>query len=74
MIGKKFKVSWNCQGTRSREFLQSMMKMSAIHRPTVVIPLEPRISGTSADEMCMKVGKKNCIQSEAVGFSDEIWI
>lgn len=44
------------------------------HRSLVVILLEPRISGDTAEDMCKKLGKDRWIRSEAAGFSGGVWI
>lgn len=43
-------------------------------RPTIVILLEPRISGDTADVVCKKIGKTRWIRSEARGFSGGVWV
>lgn len=43
-------------------------------RPRIVVLLEPWISGITADEVCAKLGRRNWIHSEAVGFSGGIWV
>lgn len=40
----------------------------------VEIFLEPRISGATADAVCMKMGKDRWIRSEADGFSGGVWV
>ncbi|XP_075498049.1 uncharacterized protein LOC142536533 [Primulina tabacum] len=42
--------------------------------PTILGLLEPRVSGSHADEICKKMGFENWLRVEATGFSGGIWI
>lgn len=44
-----------------------------IHRPLMVILVEPKISGALADNICRRLGKNHWIRSEARGFSGGVW-
>lgn len=40
----------------------------------IIIHVEPKISGTLADEVCKKIGQNRWIRSESTGFSGGIWV
>lgn len=40
----------------------------------VVILLEPRVSGDTANRVCNRLGKKRWARSEAIGFSGGVWV
>lgn len=56
---------WNCRGTASKEFAREIKKLVKEHRPAMIVLLEPRISGDSADVVCKRLGMSNWIRSEA---------
>lgn len=43
-------------------------------RPKIIVILEPRISGTEADEACRRIAFPNWVRSEANGFSGGILV
>lgn len=45
-----------------------------MHRPMVLIIMDPRIRGEVEDGVCKRLGKRQWIRSEAVGFSGGIWV
>lgn len=51
-----------------------MRECDRLYRPTILILLEPRISGTSTDEVCRRLGKSRWIRSEATGYSGGVWL
>lgn len=51
-----------------------MNEWQRFHEPNIIIPVEPRISGSGADEVCKKLGKSHWIRSEANRFSGGIWL
>lgn len=67
-------MSWNCRGAGSREFVREMKEMVKEHMPPNIVLMEPRISGDTADDVCMRLGKNKQIQFEAFRFSDGLWI
>ena len=44
------------------------------HKPDILGLLEPKVSRSQADDVCQKLGFKEWIRVEAVGFSGGIWI
>lgn len=48
--------------------------MINLRRSDILVLIEPRVSGSQVDEICMKVVFENWIRVETVGFSDGIWI
>lgn len=67
-------LCWNYRGARSKEFPREMRDWVRIHRPSLIILLEPRISGSGADKVCKKLGKSHWIISKEDGFSGGIWL
>lgn len=65
---------WNCQGANSREMNRIIKEMIIKFRPSILGLLEPRVSGSHADDICNKMGYENWLRVEAVGFSGGIWI
>lgn len=51
-------VSWNCRGAAGREFLVQIREIIREFRPKILIIIEPRISGATADKVCKSLGKK----------------
>ncbi|XP_012083819.1 uncharacterized protein LOC105643331 [Jatropha curcas] len=66
--------SWNCQGAGSSSFLRTLKTFLQVHKPIIVILLEPRISGEKADKVMKKIGYTHSHRVEATGFSGGIWI
>lgn len=62
-------MCWNCRGARSDEFHRELKDLIRVHRPLIIILLEPRINGEVADSVCKRIGKRKWVQSEADGFS-----
>lgn len=48
--------------------------MINLHRLDILTLIEPRVYGSHANEICLKVGFANWIRVEVVGFSGGIWI
>lgn len=67
-------MCWNCRGAGNRDFLCEMKELLKEHRPSIMVLLEPRISGDIEDEVCRKLGKKRWLRLEAAGFSGGIWV
>lgn len=49
----------NCRGVKSREFLGEMKEFNKLHKPVIIILMEPHISGEMADSAYKKLGKTN---------------
>ncbi|XP_019164336.1 PREDICTED: uncharacterized protein LOC109160503 [Ipomoea nil] len=67
-------ITWNCQGAASKRFLRAAMTIIRQHKPNCFCVLEPKSSGTGADETCIKLGFDQWLRVEAVGMSGGIWI
>lgn len=58
-----------------REFACELKEILRVHRPALVILLEPRINGDSANAVCRRMlGKTRWVRSEATGFSGGVWM
>lgn len=49
--------------------MREMNEWRRRYKPTSIVLIEPKISGSGADEVCRRLGKTNWISSEATGFS-----
>lgn len=65
---------WNCQGAASKKFQSTLCSLLQGHKPTILILVEPRISGLKADKTIRKINYPHSYRVEAVGFSGGIWI
>ncbi|XVF64686.1 hypothetical protein PTKIN_Ptkin09bG0187600 [Pterospermum kingtungense] len=62
------------RGATSKHFLHALKDMVCKHKPFMVGLLEPRASGSHADDICKKIGFDNWLRVEAVSFSESIII
>ncbi|XP_075515886.1 uncharacterized protein LOC142550694 [Primulina tabacum] len=65
---------WNCQGAASKPTRRVIKDLRRKFKPSVLGLLEPRVSGSQADEICKKMGFENWARVESVGFSGGIWV
>ena len=65
---------WNAQGAASTTFRRSFKTIVKNYNPSLVVLMEPRISGNKADDFIKKSGFENSHRVEAVGFSGGIWL
>ena len=65
---------WNVQGAASGKFRRSFRTIVKKYNYSLVVLMEPRISGIKADEFIMKNGFDKSHRVEAVGFSGGIWL
>ena len=65
---------WNAQGAASGDFRRSFRTIIKNYNPSMVVLMEPRISGIKADDFIKKSGFARSHQVEAVGFSGGIWL
>lgn len=56
------------QGCEKQGVLDGMKEWGRVHKPSLIILLEPRIGGEVADEVCRKQGKTHWIRAKAIGF------
>lgn len=67
-------MCWNCRGSGNKDFLGKMRELLKEHGLTIVVLLEPTISGLTANGVCQKLGRRSWIRSKAAGFSGGIWV
>lgn len=67
-------LAWNVQGAGSKEFLSTLKELIRRYSPKISLWMETRITGTTADEVCKKVGFDGVLPVEAQGFSGGIWV
>ncbi|XP_052291725.1 uncharacterized protein LOC127900602 [Citrus sinensis] len=65
---------WNVQGAASVDFRRSFRTIVKNYNPSLVVLMEPRISGVKADDFIKKSGFDQSHRVEAVGFAGGIWI
>ena len=65
---------WNVQEAASTIFRRSFKTIVKNYNPFLVVLMEPRISGSKADEFIKKIGFDNSHRVEVVGFSGGIWL
>lgn len=65
---------WNVQGAASKSFYRTFVSFCRNYNPSMVVILEPRISGLKADHFIKKSGFDRSHRVEAIGFSGGIWL
>jgi len=66
-------LAWNVQGAGNRSFLATLKELIRRYSPTILLLVETKISGTTADEVCKKINFDGVFRVEAQGFSGGIW-
>jgi len=66
--------AWNVQETGSKGFLVTLKELIQRYSPKILVLVETRISGATADEVCRKIGFDGVCRVEAHGFSGGIWV
>lgn len=66
-------LCWNCRGAGNGEFLREMNDLRRVHKPAIIILVEPKIRGVTADATCKKLGMNRWTRSDATEFSGGIW-
>lgn len=66
--------SWNCRGATSKDFMREMNEWRRLHKPTIILLIEPKINGSGANKVCRRLGKTHSTRYEAVGFSGGLWV
>lgn len=72
MLLKHNILYWNRQEAGSRVFLRTVRDLIRIHRPMIVIILEPRISGARAMGVISQIGLSMSYRVECDGFAGGI--
>lgn len=67
-------VTWNVRGAAKRHFIRSITDLKRLHLISVMVLLEPRISGTTALKVADNLGFSNYFIVDAVGFSGGLWL
>src|SRR4051812_45714525 len=74
MLEDKIIICWNYRGVSSGNFMREMKELSRAYRTTIVVLLEPKISGVVVDGACKRIGMNLWGHLEATDFSDGIWV
>ena len=72
-MDKKILV-WNCQGAASKKFCSVVNSLIEIHKPEMLMLLEPRISGIKAELLIHFLKFNHSYRVEALGYYGGIWI
>ncbi|KAI9074704.1 hypothetical protein K1719_043358 [Acacia pycnantha] len=67
-------ITWNCQGASNKKFPSLFKSIVSMYKAEIFVLVEPRISGTNADNVIKKLGFLHSHRVEASGFSGGIWI
>lgn len=65
---------WNSQGAVSASFRRTLKSFIQRYHPDVIVLVEPRISGVTADRVIKQIGYPNSHRIEASGFSGDLWL
>ncbi|WCJ44055.1 RNA binding RNA-directed DNA polymerase [Euphorbia peplus] len=65
---------WNSQGSVNGRFARTVSLFLKNHKPAIVILVETKCSGLTADKVMSKIGLDASIRVEAKGFSGGIWV
>lgn len=64
---------WNCRGAGSRNFPATIKDLMRIYHLDYIALLEPRVSGTRADDIIRRTGLVEVARIDARGFSSGVW-
>lgn len=67
-------LCWNSRGALSGEFLREIREFKRRFKPEIILSMEPKISGETADDVCRKLGKNRWIRTEAKGFGGGVCV
>ena len=67
-------LCWNCRGAGDLKFMRAIKDLIQQHNPSILVLLEPKISGGDAEKVIKEIGLSGqyCIHPE--GFAHGIWI
>ncbi|XP_019178147.1 PREDICTED: uncharacterized protein LOC109173368 [Ipomoea nil] len=65
---------WNCQGAASQPFRRTLKQYLREHKLVIACLLEPRVSGSHANEICFDLDFDEWYRIECFGFSGGIWV
>lgn len=65
---------WNCRGAGSADFLRHMKDLVRSQKPSIMVVVEPKISGTRAQRVIRQLGFSNFHISDPIGYAGGIWI
>ena len=65
---------WNCRGAGNSNFRRNFLNLNRLHRPSIVVIMETRISSARANDLSFNLGFDSVCHSDVNGFSGGIWI
>ena len=67
-------ITWNVQGAASKGFKSVAKNLMEIHNPSMIVLVEPRISGDKAMRVIKALKFDYSHRIEATGFAGGIWV
>lgn len=67
-------LCWNCRGAGELKFMRAIKDLIKLHEPSIVVLLEPKISGGDADQVIKEIGFSGQYHIDPEGFAHGIWI
>lgn len=67
-------LTWNCKWAASSKFYSACRNLLAIYKPLILVLIEPRIFGASANKVIKQLGFNFSIREDDVGFLGGIWV
>ncbi|KAL0013921.1 hypothetical protein SO802_000990 [Lithocarpus litseifolius] len=65
---------WNYKGVGNSNFRRNFSDLNRLHRPSIAVIMETRISGARGEDISFNLGFDNVCCSDANGFNGGIWI
>lgn len=66
-------IIWNYQGIGKKMFSVMVANLVKLHKPSIFVIVEPRISGRVVDRAIKKLGFSRSHRVETIGFIGGIW-
>lgn len=67
-------LSWNCHRAARKSFVRQARDLISSHSPTILIIVEPRISGRKAERVVAKLGFDSWVCSDSEGYAGGVWV
>ena len=63
-------LSWDCGGAGDLKFMQAMKGLIQLHKPSIVVLIDPKACGTNAYGIIKEIG----FSADPVGLTYGIWV
>lgn len=67
-------ILWNSISAGKKEFMRHARELIAVHNPSILAIVEPRISGLIAERVLRKLRSPKCHAADPVGYAGGIWL